>query len=262
MGAAAFGTRITSLPYTISAPGSYYLGSNLSYAGGDGIIIASDHVTLDLMGYILSGPGSASNGIYMDARKNVEIRNGTVSGWNFGISEAGAGFGHRIINVRAEGNVNGIHVNGSGHLIKGCRATAGSGSGKGLFIQYNGTVSGCLVRYFTNIGIDITRGVVNGNVVVGSGSGDRGIYASAQTLIMGNEVTNCATGISCNSAATVIGNTVTTLTGQVGVKVSTTEPTVLDQNTSFGNGTHYQGITTGVTVTRNNCRIDNTRLRS
>ena len=34
-----WGTKITNLPYTISAPGSYYLGGNLSYAEGDGIHI-------------------------------------------------------------------------------------------------------------------------------------------------------------------------------------------------------------------------------
>jgi hypothetical protein len=112
--------------------------------------------------------------------------------------------------------------------------------------------SGCLVQGFTNIGIDITRGVVSGNVVAGSSSGDKGIYAFAQTLIMGNEVNNCATGIFCNSGATVIGNTVMTYTGQVGIKVSATQPTVLDQNSSTGAGTHYEGITPGVTVTRNN----------
>ena len=41
------GTRITSLPYTISASGAYYLASNLSYGSGDGITIANDHVTLE-----------------------------------------------------------------------------------------------------------------------------------------------------------------------------------------------------------------------
>ncbi len=57
-GATAVGTKITSLPYTISSPGFYYLTGNLSYTGsGNGITVSSDDVTLDLMGFRLSGPG-------------------------------------------------------------------------------------------------------------------------------------------------------------------------------------------------------------
>src|SRR5689334_2327995 len=48
---------IHSLPLTISQPGSYYLAENITAAGG-GITISADYVTLDLMGFSLSGaPG-------------------------------------------------------------------------------------------------------------------------------------------------------------------------------------------------------------
>ena len=33
VGGGGVGTKITSLPFTISAPGFYYLGSNLTYTG-------------------------------------------------------------------------------------------------------------------------------------------------------------------------------------------------------------------------------------
>lgn len=251
-----WGIRITSLPCTISNPGSYYLGSNLSYSGGDGITITSDHVTLDLMGFTLTGPGSDNYGISMTGRQNVEIRNGTLSGWQYGIREGySSGSGHRIINVRAEGNRNGISLGGSGHLIKGCRATAGGSSSVGLFIRSKGTISGCLTSNFQTCGIEIDDyGTITGNEVIGPGSVGSygGIYAGSSSLVMGNEVSDAVKGIHCEGGASVIGNTVTANTGQTGIRVSTTEPALLDQNTVRGDGTHYQGITPGVTVTRNN----------
>ncbi len=251
-----WGTRITSLPYEIKEAGSYYLGSNLSYAGGDGITISKDNVTLDLMGFTLTGPGSASVGIKMNGRTNVEIRNGTVSGWNYGISEGNdlAGVGHRILNVRAENVAHGIFLHGSGHLIKGCRATAGGTAYHGLYIQTQGTISGCQTYNFPNTGIEIdSYGMITGNVVISpGGTSGYGIYAGPASLVKGNEVSGSPVGIYCGGAANVIANTVLANSGQVGIQVSTTQPTVLDQNTVQGDGTHYQGITPPTTKTRNN----------
>ena len=47
-------TPISSLPYTISQPGSYYLTGNLDGSSG-GIDIIVDNVTLDLMGFTIDG---------------------------------------------------------------------------------------------------------------------------------------------------------------------------------------------------------------
>src|SRR5437762_3077985 len=46
-------TPISSAPFTISAPGSYYLTTNLT--GGTGITISANEVNLDLMGFRLVG---------------------------------------------------------------------------------------------------------------------------------------------------------------------------------------------------------------
>ena len=49
-------TPISSLPYTISQSGSYYVTANLVSAT-DGIVIESSGVTVDLMGFSLTGDG-------------------------------------------------------------------------------------------------------------------------------------------------------------------------------------------------------------
>ena len=52
-------TPISSLPYTINESGSYYVTGNLS-STGSGIIIESSGVTVDLMGFSLTGDGTSS----------------------------------------------------------------------------------------------------------------------------------------------------------------------------------------------------------
>lgn len=121
---AGVGTQITTVPYHITAAGLYYLGGNLNGR----IYIESSNVTLDLMGFTMSGSGAGSgNGITISGvLHNVEIRNGTVRNFVDGI---GAYFVdppemcHRVINVRLIGNTGkGISLAGSGHVIKGCTA--------------------------------------------------------------------------------------------------------------------------------------------
>lgn len=77
-------------PCTITQPGSYYLTGNIA-ATTYGITIRTNNVTLDLMGYTLSGDrGSSDYGIWVDGssaavRSGVRIRNGTVSAFGYGV---------------------------------------------------------------------------------------------------------------------------------------------------------------------------------
>jgi hypothetical protein len=116
------GTRITSLPYPITQSGFYYVSGNLSCPGAqNGIIVSADDVTIDLAGFTLTGNGGESYGVWIGGQQNVEVRNGTVRGFYFGI---GSNFpSTRIINIRAESNINtGFGIYGDGSLIMGCYA--------------------------------------------------------------------------------------------------------------------------------------------
>jgi hypothetical protein len=66
LAADSFGqTIINSVPYTITAPGNYVLGSNLIYssAAGAAIQIFSSNVTLDLGGHYLYYPGTPTSNV-------------------------------------------------------------------------------------------------------------------------------------------------------------------------------------------------------
>jgi hypothetical protein len=258
------GTSITSLPYTITAPGYYYLTRNLSYTGGDGITINPEvnNVTLDLMGFVLTGPGNNySIGILISSwNYNVEVRNGTVTGWKVGVDgryNGGGGTNLRAIGVRAVGNTYGITL-GNNALIKDCTAAQGSfASGYyGLGIL-SGTISGCTVYNFTD------PAVTSGSVYIGTGNGTAsdnvvincaavGIRGFGPTTISNNAVINCGTGISNQGGGSIIGNAVQANAGQTGIAPATNTtpsatPSLLDQNSVNGNGTHY-GPGNGATV--------------
>ena len=83
-------TPISSLPFTISSPGSYYLTGSLE-STNSGITVAIDNVTIDLMGFTIGGaqntnhPGISIAGGDDVMRRNVVIRNGSITRFGVGI---------------------------------------------------------------------------------------------------------------------------------------------------------------------------------
>jgi hypothetical protein len=76
-------TPISSAPYTISQPGSYYLTTNLNVTSGDAIDINTNGVTLDLNGFTLfsTDPGNTGTGILLGSGLNdITIFNGHIRG--------------------------------------------------------------------------------------------------------------------------------------------------------------------------------------
>jgi hypothetical protein len=80
----------SGFPIVINQPGSYYLTSNINgVANQPGIVITSDNVTLDLMGFTLDGPDGPDQQGGIDNLfvpvKSVTIRNGIIRDWGGGI---------------------------------------------------------------------------------------------------------------------------------------------------------------------------------
>jgi hypothetical protein len=203
-GGGGVGTKITSLPYTINAPGFYYLGGNLHANSGNGIIINSYDVTLDLMGFSLSGT-AGNKGISSTAvQSNVEVRNGILSAWEYAIDlpTGTENIGIRVVNVRVFGcNSGGIRVGGAsaGSLVKGC------------------TVS----RAIVDCGIQITRGSVIGNTVDYCPTGIRLTTGS----IIGNTIFTDSGQIGISLSGNAASNFI-----------------LIDQNTVNGDGIHLSGV--------------------
>jgi hypothetical protein len=204
-------TPISSLPYKITAQGSYYLTANLTATGStSGITISADNVTLDLNGFALVGGGSGSvTGINVPAaQKNILIRNGTVRGWtNGGINASNATNsviqGIRLSNNTASStffNVAGLSV-GNGSTVKDCVVDQNTNS-HGISVGNACAVSGCVARA-NSAGVGIRA--LDSCYVVGniSDSNGTGIAVGSGNRIESNSCTsNASAGILIPSGAT------------------------------------------------------------
>jgi hypothetical protein len=86
-------TPISSAPFTITAPGSYYLTTNVTTAVSNAIVISASGVTLDLSGFTLSSTAtSAANGgaaiLLAGSLSDVTIFNGHIRS---GVTNNGSG---------------------------------------------------------------------------------------------------------------------------------------------------------------------------
>jgi len=228
-------TPISALPFTISAPGAFYVTSNLTTSvGGNGITISASGVTLDLNGFELVGNGSPGLfGIRVSAsRTNVTIRNGTVRSWTgsgvvtentavsgvrvesvraLGNGSAGIalGIGCVVIDCLASGNVaNGISTSGDSLVLR-CTSTGNTPSGDGIQVGTRCAVRECVATGNSGDGIqtgdscEISSCSVSGNTGTGvfttNGCGLRDCVADG----------NGGIGFQCGTASGAIGCTAT-----------------------------------------------------
>jgi len=179
---------ISTAPFTISQPGSYYLTTNLTVSGGNAITIATNGVTLDLNGFTISSttnPASGTAVLIGSGLRNIAIQNGHIQG---GVTNngsgvfSGPGFGYGI-------SYSGIpqNVRVSGVSVSGCQYD-GINVGHGA----STTVENCVVRTVGRYGIvaNTIRGCVAldcGSVAIDGGQvsdsrgesvGGTGLYAT------------------------------------------------------------------------------------
>jgi hypothetical protein len=193
-------TAITNLPFTISAPGSYYLATNLS-SSSDGVIINTNSVTLDLNGFELAGTTGSTNGVRVNgSRANICIRNGTVRSWRgdgLNLSNATQVI---VSDLRVSGNFGHGLVAGTAAVVSGCvsafNVVEGIVTGDAANIRdcviYHNNVgifggNGCQVRdtvTFSNFNYGIYLGN-NATVIHSTSSQDSGMVVGSGCLLSG-----------------------------------------------------------------------------
>ena len=220
-------TPISSLPYKITAEGSYYLTANLTATGaGAGITIAADNVTLDLDGFALVGGGSGSvTGINVPAtHKNILIRNGTVRGWTYGGINASNANNSVIQDIRLSNNAApSIFYNiaaltiGNGSIVKGC-FVANNTNASGISIGTASTVTGCVAR---------------------ANPQGAGIRSSDNCYVFGNISDSNGTGITMGSGNRIESNSCTSNAGAGILVPSGATNNLVIRNSSRANNPNY-----------------------
>jgi len=147
--------------FKITQRGSYYLTGNITgVVGRHGIEIAASGVTIDLMGFDLSGVPTSLDGVSATVFNltNITVRNGSVRAWGDEGVDLGTFSANNsaIIDVRASNNTgNGISI-GSGSMITGC--TAYQNTGNGISIDSGSTISNSTAYNNTGNGISANNG--------------------------------------------------------------------------------------------------------
>lgn len=234
-------TPISSAPFTIAQPGSYYLTTNLAVTTGDAITINASHVTLDLNGFAISSSDTMADpsgtGVLLNNTNavpgqiglhDIVIFNGVIAGgytnnsgiwqgagFNAGISFSGsvAPLNVRVQDVSISGCFNyGINVGLSGSVVESCVVQS-----VGSYGIYANSVSRSAATYCGNhaiIGREVSDsdgnclgtgdgiyGVSVNNSYGTSVSGD-GIYAQNSAQ---NSTGQSATGTGLAASGTVTG---------------------------------------------------------
>jgi hypothetical protein len=157
-------TPISSLPFVISTPGSYYLTKSLNLSTGNAITINVSQVTLDLNGFTVSSTAASASGtaIFLTSGLtditifNGHIHGGFVNGIDYSLGTAPSG----------------IRV--SGVSVSNCQAYGiNIGRGGGLDFGRASVVESCTVQTIGSAGI-IASSVFHSNAYQ---CGINGIYA-------------------------------------------------------------------------------------
>jgi hypothetical protein len=106
-------TPITSLPFTISTSGNYYLPANLTTAvpAGAAITITASEVYLDLNGRTLANSikSNFAYGVLVFNQVDVTVQNGDIDGFYIGVF-----FSPNSTDVNAKNTADNLRLNGNG----------------------------------------------------------------------------------------------------------------------------------------------------
>jgi len=159
------GTPISSIPFTITQPGRYYLTRNLTAATGiNAVTIQANNVTLDLHGFTLQGPGGAGDGVLVSgSRSGIRIEDGTVVGWFNGVDAQTAtsmvASGLIVLaNGFAENDGSYGFISGTDSILEDCLVRANKNTG--VLLKEGSVIRRCSIVDHTGIGVLATADVL------------------------------------------------------------------------------------------------------
>ncbi|HYF14880.1 MAG TPA: right-handed parallel beta-helix repeat-containing protein [Phycisphaerales bacterium] len=239
--------------FKITQPGSYYLTGNVTGVGGKhGIEVEAGGVTIDLMGFTLSGVAGmgAMDGIRGSfAIENIKVMNGTIRAWGADGIDFSAYPRCSVDGVRAIGNVGrGISL-GSDAIVAECVA---SNNSAGIAAQGSTAVRSCTASSNSGHGISVSNDSVV-ETCTASSNGINGIHAASGSVVRACAATlNAGRGISVHTGSSVIGCTASENGGD-GIEI--TARSLAMDNVCTGNGvTTQQGA--GIYASASDNRIE------
>jgi len=198
------------VPYEISTSGSYVLTENLSVTGANdtAILIETNNVSIDLNGFVISGPdvGTGSGaGIGATNRMGISVCNGFVTGFGSSGIDLESSAYSTVSGVQAFDNrAHGIAL-GSG-IVSDCQVFDNGTDG----IHMNsGIAKGNVSTLNGDDGIELNEGVIRSNT---SSTNDYGIYSYDTAVVAGNLVFKNAkngvllSGFADSGSGTVVDN--------------------------------------------------------
>jgi parallel beta-helix repeat protein len=249
-------TPISSIPYTISTPGSYYVTSNLIAATNEvnGISISCGDITVDLNGFTIqpAAPGNTGAGILvMGTFTNIVVRNGTLTGWGLsGIDAWSYGYPRNMLfeKITVSGNAaNGIYSE-AGSIIRDCLAI---GNGESGFYSQGGEISGCVAR---NNGTGFTAyncSLWHCGAEYNTGTG---FYLSSSRTLDCDSIFNGSYGFDCYSSGNELHSCRSMNNSNIGVFVEAGSGQNMVEDCTIANDSPYGMYTEGnggTTIARN-----------
>jgi len=247
-------TPISSLPYSITNEGSFFVTSDLTGTSGtNGITVTADNVAIDLCGFTLTGAAGSASGIRMiDARFNVCIRNGALTAWtDTGIDAETVQNGNFLdLCINSNGD-DGIKV-GANCVVNRCTSTMNgdigimsdrsssihdcvsrSNGGFGFFVGQQGVITDCTAHDNGSVGVIASSGAKVSGCSASENNGD-GFGSNGQnTFINCSANDNTGSGIAAQGGS-LVKDCLSTYNTEKGINAAMN--CHITGNTCMGNG--------------------------
>lgn len=205
LSAAAAGLLVVLPQYALAGPTAITCGmvithntvlrADLSGCAGDGLVVATDGITLDLGQHTIAGDsvpnasGGVDVGVRLTGRHGVRVLNGVVRGFDRGLLIDGGG-ANALTRLTATGHVRGglVTLDSRDNVLQGNRSY-GNGAGIGLIGGAGNRVRRNLVYRNREVGVSVGHSdanLVRGNTV--RDNGDNLIVNGSDNLVDRNHI--------------------------------------------------------------------------